>query len=378
MNVTIRRLANVLAVLLLVAIVAPFVVYAVPQVAGADHSFVVLTASMTPALAPGDAVVVAERDPATIREGDVITFLRGDGEVPVTHRVVGVVDSGGEVAFETKGDANDDVDAGLVPAGNVIGVVLLTIPYIGYVIQFANSEYGFLALIVLPFGLLVVNEAWTFYRRSKAAGVSFADEAPAETAVSGDDGLTEGAERPENGGAPAGDERPGELERSARTGRSAENAPFVITLRTLEGAFLALLVVTPYNAYVAYNWQSVLPISVAIASGALLLGTTAMLLPTWFRRSGGDGASEADSPATPPVHSDAGFAGESADIDGVVLGFDGGTAVKAAATDDEWIPAVGRDGSTDEGIDVSERDEFRIDGVADGSATDPEVNEDDN
>ncbi|MEF8779568.1 MAG: signal peptidase I [Haloferacaceae archaeon] len=359
MSVTVRRLANVLAVLLLVAIVAPFVVYAVPQVAGADHSFVVLTASMTPAIAPGDAVVVAERDPATIREGDVVTFLRGDGEVPVTHRVVGVVDSGGDVAFETKGDANDDVDAGLVPAGNVIGVVLLTIPYIGYVIQFANSEYGFLALIVLPFGLLAANEAWAFYRRSKAAGASFGDDARGETAVSGDDGLSEGIER------------------------SAENAPFVITLRTLEGAFLALLVVTPYNAYVAYNWQSVLPVSVAIASGALLVGIAATLLPAWFRGSERDGASEADSPADAPERLEPGPPDELADIDGVVLGFDGGTAPEAAPADDEWIPAVDRDGATDEvvdtsGSDESESDEPRVGGVADGSVTDPEVNEDDN
>lgn len=303
MSVTARRIANVLAVLVLIALVAPFVVYAAPQAVGADHSFVVLTASMTPAIAPGDAVIVAERDPTTIREGEIVTFLRGNGEVPVTHRVVGVVDADGEVAFETKGDANDAPDAGLVPGENVLGTVLVTIPYIGYVIQFANSEYGFLALIVLPFGLLVANEAWTFYRRSKASSAPFSE---------GDDGGDPGVgDDPEDGGDPADGDDPG----NGGDATSGTDGPFVVTVRTLEGAFLALLPFVPYSAYVAYSWRTTASITVAIAAGTTLLLVTAMLLPIWFGRSKGDVSEpvppDADSPTEPNV----------------AVGFDGGTAV---------------------------------------------------
>jgi len=110
-----RKAANVLGIVLLIAIVAPFAVYAAPEIVGADESFVVLTPSMTPEIAPGDVVIVAERDPTAIVEGDVITFARGASDVPVTHRVIDVVDEGGGLAFETQGDANEGPDPGSSP-----------------------------------------------------------------------------------------------------------------------------------------------------------------------------------------------------------------------------------------------------------------------
>ncbi|MCW8171877.1 signal peptidase I [Natrialba swarupiae] len=75
--------------LVLIAIVVPFVIYAVPGVIGAEYSFVVLTGSMAPAIDPGDVVIVGETEPTTIESGDVITFVRDGADTPVTHRVVG-------------------------------------------------------------------------------------------------------------------------------------------------------------------------------------------------------------------------------------------------------------------------------------------------
>ncbi|MCL9817820.1 signal peptidase I [Natronocalculus amylovorans] len=177
MNIQIKKIANIVAVLLLIAVVAPFVVYAAPWTIGADHSFVVLTASMTPAIAPGDVVIVADRGPETIVEGDVITFMRGTSEVPVTHRVVDVVAISGEPAFQTQGDANSAVDAGFVLGDTVLGTVIFTIPYIGYIIQFGNSTYGFIALVIVPFGLLILSELWTLAKKLRHAPEStFEDE----------------------------------------------------------------------------------------------------------------------------------------------------------------------------------------------------------
>ena len=47
------------ALVLVVALVVPFVVFAVPQVVGGDASFVVISGSMEPAISVGDAVVWA-------------------------------------------------------------------------------------------------------------------------------------------------------------------------------------------------------------------------------------------------------------------------------------------------------------------------------
>jgi signal peptidase len=177
-----RRGLHVVAALLFVALVVPFVVYAVPEVAGADESYIVLTASMTPEIAPGDAVVVREVPPGQVQAGDVITFLpRSGGDVPITHRVVDVlVLSDGSRAFVTKGDANEDADAGAVTPEQVVGKVVLTLPYVGHVVAFVNTPVGFGVLVVLPIGLLILTEVGDVVFESRRAGTS--EDEPATVA----------------------------------------------------------------------------------------------------------------------------------------------------------------------------------------------------
>ena len=250
--VSLRTIANVLGIVLLIALVAPFVVYAVPGVVGAEHSFVVLTASMTPAIAPGDVVIVDERDPSSIAEGDVITFVRGGSEVPVTHRVIDVVDGPTGIAFETQGDANGGPDASLVPGENVLGVVAITIPYIGYVIQFADSPAGFAALVVVPFGLLVLSELWSLARARNA--VPTAAERDGEMSAA-----AEAVATPESAADRTGDE-------------SIAGEPSGVSLDAVVGALAVLLAFAPYSVYVASQSTTALSLAVAIATTALLLG----------------------------------------------------------------------------------------------------------
>lgn len=268
-SISLKSIANLLGIALLIAVVAPFVVYAVPAVVGAEYSFVVLTASMTPAIAPGDVVIVDERDPAAIAEGDVITFVRGDSEVPVTHRVIGVTTTGGGVAFETRGDANEAPDAGLVPGANVLGVVAITIPYLGYVIQFADSPVGFALLVVVPFGLLVASELWTAVRgRGRDA-----TETDPNAAVA-----------PESG---SGDAEGGDADPVADAEGDAG-----ISVDVVVGAGAVLAAVAPYSVYVAFQLRTALAFSAAIAAVALLLGAIAV----WLAETGAFDRSE-PSPA---------------------------------------------------------------------------------
>ena len=62
--------SRVLGVIVLIALVAPFLIYAVPGVVGAEHGFVVLTGSMSPAIEPGDVVIVDETDPDAVEMQD--------------------------------------------------------------------------------------------------------------------------------------------------------------------------------------------------------------------------------------------------------------------------------------------------------------------
>lgn len=263
MNPSLKHIANGLGIVLLIALVAPFVVYAVPGVVGAEHSFVVLTASMTPAIAPGDVVIVDERDPSAIADGDVITFVRGGNEVPVTHRVVDVVDGPNGVAFETQGDANDGPDAALVPGESVLGAVAVTIPYIGYVIQFTNSPLGFAALVVVPFGLLLLSELWSFARTRERASPS------------GDGSVPEPAD---------------ENDAAASTAQTAPTGsePTGVTVDTVVGAGVVLAAFAPYSAYVALQFRTALAVTVAVATAGLSLAALAMWLSAtgFFARVG--------------------------------------------------------------------------------------------
>jgi signal peptidase len=158
---SVRAVASGLVLLVLLALVAPFVVFAVPQAVGANHGFVVLSGSMEPYTSAGDVVIIDRVGPDEIRRGDVITFRQG-GDIPTTHRVIERVTDADGVAFRTMGDANEDPDAGLVSPASVLGEVVLVIPLIGFVIQFANTTVGTIALVVVPIGLLVVSEAWRY------------------------------------------------------------------------------------------------------------------------------------------------------------------------------------------------------------------------
>lgn len=163
-----RRGARIALPVLVLLAVLPFVAFAVPQAAGADHSFVVLSGSMEPSISPGDVVLVAGVDPGTIEDGDVITFQRSEGDSPTTHRVIEVEDAGDDVQFRTKGDANEDPDQEAVHADQVIGRVTLTIPFIGHVITFVNTPTGFGLLVVTPLVAFVLSEAWAFRSRRQA------------------------------------------------------------------------------------------------------------------------------------------------------------------------------------------------------------------
>ncbi|TKX62731.1 signal peptidase I [Halorubrum sp. ASP1] len=302
-----KRAANVLGIVLLIAVVAPFAVFAVPEVVGADESFVVLTASMTPAIAPGDVVIVAERDPTAIAEGDVITFVRGTSDVPVTHRVIGVSGEGAALAFETMGDANEGPDPGLVPAGNIVGVVALTIPWIGYVIQFAGTRVGFVALVMLPFGLLAATEVWSIVRgRSESEG-----RTPTTAEPVGESDDDTGAESV--GPEPA-------TESDAAPTADAAGGSGGVSVDAVGGAAAVLAAVTPYAIYVAFELRTAVAIAVAVAAATLLLGA----LAAWIPASGvldrsGSGAASAETDAPAPT------------ADGGVSETDGGA--DAAATD---------------------------------------------
>lgn len=112
-------------------------VLAVAALTGLDRSWLgrefmlVTSGSMSPALSPGDVVVV-RTDPVPgdrVEVGDVITFRPRRGGTAVTHRVVDVrPGAAGEMSYVTKGDANRVVDTVAVTDSEIVGQVESVLP----------------------------------------------------------------------------------------------------------------------------------------------------------------------------------------------------------------------------------------------------------
>jgi signal peptidase len=276
---TLRVAANVLAVVLLLAVVAPFVVYAVPAVVGADHGLVVLSGSMEPKMSPGDAVIVREVPPSKIESGDIITFQTGS-ETPTTHRVVEIQQTDEGQAYVTKGDANEDADRGTVPHDRVVGEVIFVIPFIGHLIQFANTQMGFLALVLTPMVLFVVSELWEMAKSIREpdstadGGASPAPDVPPEAASAT---ATE-----------ASVDSVSDSESKSETGPESDG--FTLTRSSLQLFLLLLGFYVPYSGYVAYTTREAWSIGVATATGIAFLFCIVIYLASLGADSGTGGS----------------------------------------------------------------------------------------
>lgn len=109
----------------------------------------VLSNSMNPTFETGDMLFVKKVNPTEIKINDVITFREPGGKL-ITHRVMEVVNNGGEVGFLTKGDNNDVNDGEVVKGQSLLGKEVFNIPNVGYIAEFLRSRLGLVLLIFFP------------------------------------------------------------------------------------------------------------------------------------------------------------------------------------------------------------------------------------
>jgi signal peptidase len=114
-----------------------------------------MSGSMSPALRPGDLVIVKGEEPVNL--GDMVTVE--SGEFVYTHRVVEKLE--GDL-FRLKGDANEDPDANLVEASQIIGKVVLIFPF-----SHLYTPYGFAAALLVPASLIIGKQVYTIHQSTK-------------------------------------------------------------------------------------------------------------------------------------------------------------------------------------------------------------------
>lgn len=130
---------------------------------------IVQSGSMEPAIKTGGIVVIQPQ--ASYSIGDVVTFGKDTKtDVPTTHRIMEERSEGSVTYFTTKGDANEEIDANEVLAHDVIGKVLFTVPYAGYILDFAKQPLGFTFMIGIPAALIVLYEVLGIFSEVKRLG----------------------------------------------------------------------------------------------------------------------------------------------------------------------------------------------------------------
>ena len=154
-----KFLFNVLYYLFVVAIVAIalLLLTSLVPIPGNFKVKVVKSGSMEPTIPTGGIVVI--RPEGAYEVGDVVTFGKDTKtQIPTTHRVVAIDGDGPLRTFATKGDANEEADPVSTRLSDISGKVILTLPYLGYILDFAKKPLGFALLVGVPAVVIILDE----------------------------------------------------------------------------------------------------------------------------------------------------------------------------------------------------------------------------
>jgi signal peptidase I, archaeal type len=126
---------------------------------------VVLSGSMEPGIHTGSIITIKPGgDMSRFQVGDIVTYKDSEDRL-ITHRVVEVERKNGKQIYTTKGDNNPTADVNPVPADRIVGQYSgLTIPYVGYGMNYANSKMGSLMLLLVPGLLLILYSIMTIWK----------------------------------------------------------------------------------------------------------------------------------------------------------------------------------------------------------------------
>ena len=102
------------------------------------HAIAVATGSMTPNIMKGDVVVIDKKVEAkNLKVGQVLAH-KYDSKI-IVHRIVDIVNVGGEYYIYTQGDANNAKDDYVIYENMIVGVVNIKIPYAGFPTVWLNE-----------------------------------------------------------------------------------------------------------------------------------------------------------------------------------------------------------------------------------------------
>lgn len=111
--------------------------------------YLIMSGSMEPTIHVKDAVITKQENEP--KQGDVIAFE--DGNIITVHRIVKVYTEGEKRLYQTKGDANNMIDQGLVQKTQVKGKVVFNSSIIGNTVFFLQHNF---IVLILAIGIILI------------------------------------------------------------------------------------------------------------------------------------------------------------------------------------------------------------------------------
>lgn len=155
---------------------------------------VVKTDSMAPTFRAGDLILIRRCDPASLMEGDIITFhtIIMNEYALNTHRIVNIREQNGYRSYTTMGDNNSIADTHIISDNDIVGKYVGKVTGLGRVMDFLSGSTGFLLVIVLPMLLFFIYQIYHLIMVGihlkkamvveNAAGLAAQQETPGEEA----------------------------------------------------------------------------------------------------------------------------------------------------------------------------------------------------
>ena len=167
-----KRVGGILISVVLWAVILLAALFAFTTLATKDTNHVaslagytplsVVSDSMSPTFDAGDLIIIRKCDPATLQEGDIVTFhtiINNEFSLN-THRITEIQEDGGARSYVTKGDNNAIADVHMITDGDIVGRFVTRLPKFGKVVDFLSSSMGFLLVIVLPLLIFYVYQVY--------------------------------------------------------------------------------------------------------------------------------------------------------------------------------------------------------------------------
>jgi len=109
----------------------------------------VSTSSMSPKIPKGTILLVDKKEVPSL--GSVVTYSYKN-DVLITHRIIKLNHCGNHVYYVTKGDANEFEDKVPVTKNDIVGTIIFTFPYLGYMNLILIHPLFLLFFFYIPIG----------------------------------------------------------------------------------------------------------------------------------------------------------------------------------------------------------------------------------